>query len=100
MAESIHAESVKTLEQMLATFKERNLLYGENYLALGRTMVAMFPDGIVLKTEEDFIKFHFLDWMLGKLTRYARNGCTHEDSILDASVYGAMLTAFTKVHRS
>lgn len=97
-AQSIHDETVANLEQMLATFQERNRQYGENYLTLGKVMVALFPDGITLKTEEDFIRFHFMDWMMGKMTRFVCTGMTHVDSIHDASVYGAMLTAFLKVH--
>jgi hypothetical protein len=98
MAQSIHDETVRTLEAMLDTFKARNTTYGENYLMLGKVMVALFPNGITLQTEEDHIKFHWVSWFVGKFTRFAASGMVHEDSMIDASVYGAMLAAFLKVH--
>lgn len=94
---TIAQETEAIIKQMLETFLRNNKLYGENYTALGDIMVALFPNGIHLNTADDFIRFHFLDWSVGKLTRYVRTGMTHEDSSLDLAVYAAMLTAQTKV---
>lgn len=97
-AVSVHEETLKVLDEMRATFAERNTTYGENYLALGKVMVALFPNGITLQTEEDHIRFHWLSWFIGKTTRFTSSGMVHPDSVMDASVYGAMLTAFLRRH--
>lgn len=78
------------------TFKARNAVYGNNYLNFGPTMVGLFPDGVTLKTEEDFIRFHLLVLDVVKTTRYCQNFDTggHHDSIHDKVVYCAMLEAF------
>jgi hypothetical protein len=86
------------LEDMLITFKERNTTYNDNYLIVGQVMAALYPDGITLKTPEDFIRYHFVDWMVGKLSRWVRTGMTHDDSIKDAAVYATMLAAWGKLH--
>lgn len=97
-AKSIQAQTQRLLEQMRRTHHDRGITYKENYIALGKVMVALFPDGIALKTEEDFIRYDFLNWMMGKVTRFAQADLRHVDSMLDASVYGAMLAAFVTVH--
>lgn len=79
------------LIEMAAIFKERNTQYGNNYDMVGEVLAALFPHGIVLKTKDDFIKFHFLDWVVGKLTRFVKSGLTHVDSAQDGGVYFAML---------
>lgn len=89
-------EADKILEEMAKTFRERNAIYKDNYIALGEVFVALFPDGISLKTKEDYITFNFLLQVVGKLTRFARTGSTHLDSVHDLSVYGAMLEAWLR----
>lgn len=81
----------KILEEMAKTYRERNAVYGNNFKKMGPVMTALFPEGITLKTEQDFINFHLFDWMVGKITRFASTGMTHLDSIHDSCVYGAML---------
>ena len=90
----IQLEADKILEEMAETFRERNKLYGSNYNAVGEVLIALFPDGVTLKTKEDFIKWHFMDWKVGKLTRFARTKMTHIDSLHDDAVYTAMLEDF------
>lgn len=87
----IQLESDKILNAMAETFKERNAEYGSNYNAVGEIMVSLFPKGILLKTSEDFVKFHFIDWIVGKLTRFGRTDMKHIDSLHDMAVYAAML---------
>ena len=81
------------LEDAAATFLERNQVYGDNYLNMGRVFKGMFPDGVRLHTEDDFIRFHILLLAVVKQTRYANNWAAggHPDSSLDSSVYWAML---------
>lgn len=81
------------LQAMAETYRERNLVYGDNFKMMGPLMVSLFPNGVTLKTEQDFVNFHLLDWICGKLTRFASSGQTHMDSIHDLAVYAAMLEA-------
>lgn len=91
MTEKIKLHTDKVLEAMAATFRQRNSEYGDNYLTLGAVMAALFPEGVTLKTEEDFIKYHFFDWAIGKFTRFTRTGMQHMDSLHDCAVYLAMM---------
>jgi hypothetical protein len=95
---SIQAQTQRLLEQMRRTHQQRGTLYKENYIALGKIMVAMFPNGLTLNTEEDFVRFDFLNHVIGKVTRFAQADLRHVDSVMDASVYGAMLAAFVTTH--
>lgn len=87
----IRLHTDKILEAMAQTFKEKNTKYKDNYLAVGQILSILFPEGITLITEEDFIQHHFIDWMIGKLTRFAKTDCQDADSIHDMAVYAAMI---------
>ena len=54
-------------------------------------MVALFPEGVELKTQEDFNTWHLFELMIVKLTRFANSNLTHVDSIHDCAVYAAMV---------
>jgi len=76
------------------TFIQRNAVYNDNYKRVGQVMRALFPEGVELKTSEDFERWHILELMVVKLTRYTNNWETtggHPDSLEDLSVYSAML---------
>ncbi len=73
------------------TFRERNAVYGDNYLRVGAVMRELFPDGMQLRTAEEFNKWHLFELMIVKLTRFVNSGLTHEDSIRDLVVYGSMV---------
>lgn len=81
------------LRQCADLFEERNKVYGDNYKNVGVAMTGFFPDGVTLKTVDDFNRFHI--FMLGvvKMTRYCNNWEKggHADSIRDNTVYSAML---------
>lgn len=79
------------LADMAATYKERSASYGDNWLKLGNVMQAMFPDGLTLKTPEDWNKFHLWFLSLIKMTRLAETKFSHQDSAHDNAVYAAML---------
>jgi hypothetical protein len=79
------------LEAMAATFRERNKVYGDNFIRVGDMMAALFPNGVELQTPDDFVRFHLLELSVVKLTRFAVSGLTHIDSIHDSAVYDAML---------
>ena len=83
------------LREMANIFRERNTKYGSNYNKVAAMMTALFPNGITLQTHEDFIRFHFLDWTVGKLTRFVNTNMTDVDSAKDGGVYLAMLADLT-----
>ena len=83
------------LEAAAATYKERHPIYGRNWFKVGGALAAMFPSGITLHTPEDFARFYLFTLQVMKQTRYANNFASggHADSMLDTSVYSALLLA-------
>lgn len=84
----------ESLAKMMETFRQRNKLYGDNYLKEGELMWTLFPDGIKLEGQIDYVRYHLLHSIIVKLTRFVNSGMTHRDSIHDAGVYCAMLEDF------
>ncbi len=84
------------LKEASATFSERNKIYGNNYKNVGKVMTALFPDGVNLKTDEDFNNWHLFELVIVKITRFANSNLTHKDSIHDSTVYCAMLESLIK----
>lgn len=90
---------MKTADEFLSggaeIFKQRNSVYGNNYLNVGKCFVGLFPEGVQLKTADDFNRFHIFMLAVVKLTRYANNWSVggHLDSSDDAMVYMAMLSS-------
>jgi hypothetical protein len=89
--EEIAHNPAQVLHDMAETYEERNKVYGDNYKRVGAVMTAMFPDGVQLKTEEDFNRWHLFELKIVKLTRFANSGLLHKDSIHDDAVYSAMV---------
>lgn len=89
------------LEQAAATFRERNAVYGDNYLRFGHIFRSLFPGGVVpaIATDRDMDRIQLLVQITNKLTRYAesvsRNQGGHRDSAHDMMVYAAMLEEAT-----
>jgi len=81
------------LRAAAATYAERNKVYKDNIFRVGKALHAMFPDGLVVKTQSDWHRIHLLTMMTVKMSRYAVNFTKggHKDSIHDAIVYGAIL---------
>jgi len=83
----------KILDEAADTFRKRFPVYGKNAPKIGGAMAAMFPEGITLRTPEDFTRFYLLIMVITKLSRYVNNFTNggHKDSLVDAAVYAAML---------
>lgn len=81
------------LQEAAKTFAIRDEVYGSRYKLHGKTLLAMFPEGIELLSADDFNRFTLLAMVVAKLERYASNFDQggHQDSIHDAMVYSAML---------
>ena len=86
----------EVLIQMAETFRSRNSEYGDNWITVGKVFAALFPEGLELKTEADWIAFHWLSWIVGKLTRFTNSNMQSLDSLHDIVVYGAMLETFLR----
>lgn len=86
------------LGRLKQLYSERNAVYKDNYKMVGRIMAAMFPEGVTLKTVEDFNRWHIFELAIVKLSRYAVQYQTggHADSIEDKIVYLAMLAGIDR----
>ena len=49
----------------------RNKVYGDNWKVVGEVMTSLFPNGVVLKTEEDYNIWHPFELLVVKITRFA-----------------------------
>ena len=91
------------LEAGAATFRERNKIYGNNYLLFGDLCCALFPDGLHIDAgdRDAFNRLGIFVQCAAKLSRYAPNLAAggHEDSAHDLMVYAAMLEEVTDDHR-
>src|SRR5215207_10454846 len=74
-------------------YDERNRVYGDNYRHVGPRLKALFPKGLNLETESDFVRFALFIHIDNKISRHARTFCDggHKDSLDDVSVYAQML---------
>jgi hypothetical protein len=86
----------QALNDLGALYEERNALYKDNYKNFGKTLVGLLPDGITLKTEEEFNRFAIFMQMVHKQSRYAHSILSggHPDSLDDISVYSQMLREY------
>lgn len=77
-------------------YEDRNKTYGAAYKQFGDVLLGLFPEGLQLKTEEDFCRFAIFVHSMGKMVRYARafNRGGHPDSLNDMSVYSQMLAEY------
>jgi hypothetical protein len=91
----------KFLNKSADTYKERNAVYKDNYLMVGRVMKALFPNGAPpLVTEEDYNRWHLFELAIVKLTRYVISWDNpHQDSLEDMIVYLAMVGGRDEVLR-
>ena len=88
---------LQNLQESIKTFEAKSNEYDNTYKVAGRTLHAMFPNGIFLETEDDFIRFSNFVMCNTKMIRYAGNlkQGGHKDSAHDLIVYSAMLEAKT-----
>lgn len=89
-------ESVRSVPTRLRAaadlFEERNAAYGGNYLTMGAVMSAIYPQGLTVKTQEEWTRLMLQVLRVMKETRYAQNFQKggHEDSLDDLAVYALM----------
>lgn len=82
------------------TYEERNKVYKDNYKRIGAMLEALFPEGVHLRSADDFARWQLFTLKVEKISRLATSGLTHKDSAHDDIVYSAMvqstITEFTK----
>jgi hypothetical protein len=81
------------LETAAETYRDRNAVYGDDYKKIGAMYVALFPNGLTVKTADDWQRLALLMAAVGKMRRYTNNfeSGGHADSLLDLAVYSTML---------
>lgn len=80
------------MQKALETYKERNATYGNSYHKFGSVMMALFPSGLCIRTEEDFNRYGVLFMKISKLVRYTTDPHRgHLDSVHDDGVYSFIL---------
>lgn len=81
------------LTELANIFKDRNKLYKDNYRTTGAVIKSMFPDGVFLRTEEEFNRFYLFVMLIHKMTRAfkAFPYKSHDDSLDDLAVYSQLL---------
>lgn len=85
------------LRAALETADARGKVYGgpgkEGHRITGMAMNELFPNGLTLKTDDDFIRFLLFSMLMTKIGRYAMNfeKGGHQDSIHDLGVYSFLL---------
>lgn len=77
------------------TFRQRNKVYGDNYLAFGALMAALYPAGLHASAPDSFTRLGLIVMCASKLSRYVSNPQGHKDSAHDLMVYAAMLEECT-----
>lgn len=81
------------LEQCADVYRQKRVVYGDNYRLIGKVMNNLFPEGITVKSVDDWNRLHLLFLSVVKITRYTNNFQKggHDDSLLDSIVYQSML---------
>lgn len=80
-------------------FQDRNQEYGANYREWGAVMAAMYPQGLTVRTQEEWLRLCLQVVRVMKETRYAKNFVRggHQDSMDDLSVYAMMAAEMDEI---
>lgn len=90
------------LEEAAATYRERNLVYKDNYKKVGSILAILHGQGSTHPLSsfpddpETLALFDLYRMIIGKLTRFAESGLKHIDSIHDMVVYAAMVESLLR----
>lgn len=93
------ADSIATkMEAAVKTFRERNVLYGDNFVHFGKAMQAVFPNGARFETVDEWNRLGVLVQIVAKCTRYGASFSEggHVDSAHDAGVYSFILEGLSQ----
>src|SRR5688500_4215615 len=65
-----HGSVPDLLAEFAAIYEKRNEQYGDSYKSFGNLAVAAFPDGLTVKTKEDWTRLGLIIMQLAKIQRY------------------------------
>ena len=84
----VFADSLRTIEEREAA--------GFSTRGLGDALNGLFPEGVLLKSPDDHVRYHLFHQVIAKLNRYAATfeEGGHEDSIHDAGNYAKLLEIY------
>lgn len=88
---------VTILKRAMRTHLERHRTYGAgDHDRYGAVCAVLFPEGLTLRTPEEFARFHLFSMIVAKLNRYSANYVSggHPDSVHDQGVYSFLLEAY------
>lgn len=99
LLEEMHEEvpPVKVPDRLAALgdiYRERNAVYGDSFRTFGVVMIGLFPQGLELRSVDDWNRLSLVTHMVDKLVRYSFNFTTsggHIDSLDDIAVYSQIL---------
>lgn len=83
------------LAGMAETYRQRNAVYGDNFLMVAQLVKVLFPKGVppaLVETDQ----WHLFELKLVKISRFAISNLTHIDSIHDDAVYAAMIESILR----
>lgn len=85
------------IENALCAMRKRDADYDRAYLKAGEILQAFFPNGIALKSSEDFLRYQIFSFCVAKMNRYSQNmkNGGHKDSSVDLINYAAILSSIT-----
>jgi hypothetical protein len=83
------------LNRIADLFDRKSEEYGDSYKNMGKVLVALFPNGITLKTEDELNRFVTFVQLVFKVNRYAHNyeKGGHMDSMDDLSIYSQIMNS-------
>ena len=69
------------------------------YSRMGGLMLAIFPDGLNLASEEDFASFYLYARVVEHVSRFGQHGMTDREAIHNVAIYSALLENRIILHR-
>ena len=92
--------SARASEQVVAGMRNNSSQQQENeYARMGGLMLAIFPSGLHLASEEDFASFYLYARVVEHISRFGQQGMKDREAIHGAAVYSAMLENRVILHR-
>lgn len=84
--------ALDNLEAITDLYRERSLLYKDNYKVAGVIFKQLFPTGVNIETIEDYNRMAIWMQIINKVIRYSYNWDKgHNDSLNDIAVYTMIL---------
>lgn len=90
--------AAEKLQRAIDTLMDRQRNYGDAYPRSAEVMRVLLPEGVTLRTQDDFRMFMMFSILVGKITRFAASGLRDLDSVHDLINYAAFCELESQVH--